>query len=87
MLELDDEAFDGLGGAAGWKLEGVRRLPAGEAVAARIGLDELAWQGPRLMIAAGLEAEVGDYVGRLSIRSMRRASGWWSATAGPGSVG
>lgn len=40
----------------------VRRLPVGEDVEGRVTLDELAREGARRMIAAALEAEVGEYV-------------------------
>ena len=40
----------------------VRRLPVGEDDEDRITLDDLAREGARRMIAAALEAEVGEYV-------------------------
>ena len=40
----------------------VRRLPVGEANEAAVTLDDLAREGARRMIAAALEAEVGQYV-------------------------
>ena len=40
----------------------VRRLPVGEANEDRVTLDDLAREGARRMIAAALEAEVGEYV-------------------------
>jgi transposase-like protein len=43
----------------------VRRLPVGEQDEERVGLDELAREGARRMIAAALEAEVEEYVGAL----------------------
>jgi len=46
-------------------MEDVRRLPVGEEGEARVGLDELAREGARRMIAAALEAEVDEYVGGL----------------------
>ena len=42
----------------------VRRLPVGEDDAIAVTLDELAREGARRMIAAALEAEVGEYVER-----------------------
>ena len=46
-------------------MEDVRRLSVGEEGEARVGLDELAREGARRMIAAALEAEVDEYVGGL----------------------
>src|SRR4051794_3215530 len=48
-------------------MENVRRLPVGEdSVEAGVSLDELAREGARRMIAAALEIEVADYIGRFS---------------------
>ena len=44
-------------------MEDVRRLSVGEGDEERVGLDELAREGARRMIAAALEAEVDEYVG------------------------
>jgi putative transposase len=44
----------------------VRRLPVGEVNEVGSTLDELAREGARRMIAAALEAEVGEYVARFS---------------------
>jgi len=44
-------------------MEHVRRLPVEGADEVRVGLDELAREGARRMIAAALEAEVAEYVG------------------------
>jgi len=44
-------------------MEDVRRLSVGEEDEARVGLDDLAREGARRMIAAALEAEVEEYVG------------------------
>ncbi len=43
----------------------LRRLPVGAEDGARVGLDELAREGARRMIAAALEVEVDEYVGAL----------------------
>ena len=43
-------------------MDDVRRLPVGEEIEERVTLDDLAREGARRMIAAALEAEVGDYV-------------------------
>ena len=43
-------------------MENVRRLPVEGADEVRVGLDELAREGARRMIAAALEAEVDEYV-------------------------
>jgi transposase-like protein len=43
-------------------MEDVRRLPVGEGNEIAVGLDELAREGARRMIAMALEAEVDDYV-------------------------
>jgi transposase-like protein len=43
-------------------MEDVRRLPVGEGNEIAVGLDDLAREGARRMIAMALEAEVGDYV-------------------------
>ncbi len=45
-------------------MDNVRRLPVEGAKEGRVGLDELALEGARWMIAAALEAEVADYVER-----------------------
>jgi len=45
-------------------MENVRRLPVEGTDEVRVGLDELAREGARRMIAAALEAEVADYVER-----------------------
>jgi len=47
-------------------MENVRRLPVEGADEGRVGLDELAREGARRMIAAALEAEVADYVDRFA---------------------
>src|SRR3954447_21215618 len=48
-------------------MENVRRLPVGEdPVEAGVSLDELAREGARRMIAAALETEVADYIGRFT---------------------
>ncbi len=47
-------------------MENVRRLPVEGADQVRVGLDELAREGARRMIAAALEAEVVDYVERFA---------------------
>jgi putative transposase len=44
----------------------VRRLPIGEEDRSAVTLDELAREGARRMIAAALEAEVGEYVERFA---------------------
>jgi len=44
----------------------VRRLPVGEEDEVAVTLDELAREGARRMIAAALEAEVGEYVERFA---------------------
>jgi putative transposase len=44
----------------------VRGLPVGEADEVAVTLDELAREGARRMIAAALEAEVGEYVERFA---------------------
>jgi len=43
-------------------MDNVRRLPVEGPDEARVGLDELAREGARRMIAAALEAEVDEYV-------------------------
>jgi putative transposase len=47
-------------------MEDVRRLPVGEEDGVAVTLDELAREGARRMIAAALEAEVGEYVERFA---------------------
>src|SRR3954464_8305861 len=48
-------------------MEDVRRLPIGEgSEEIAVTLDELAREGARRMIAAALEAEVGEYVERFA---------------------
>jgi transposase-like protein len=44
----------------------VRRLPVGEESEIAVSLDELAREGARRIIAAALEAEVGEYVERFA---------------------
>jgi transposase-like protein len=47
-------------------MEDVRTLPVEGADEVGVSLDDLAREGARRMIAAALEAEVGDYVGRFA---------------------
>jgi transposase-like protein len=47
-------------------MDNVRRLPGEGADEGRVGLDELAREGARRMIAAALEVEVADYVERFA---------------------
>ena len=47
-------------------MDDVRRLPVGEDDESAVTLDELAREGARRMIAAALEAEVGEYVERFA---------------------
>jgi len=47
-------------------MDDVRRLPVGEDDEIAVTLDDLAREGARRMIAAALEAEVGDYIERFA---------------------
>jgi hypothetical protein len=52
----------------------------------RQGLDELAREGARRMLAAALEAEVDDYLAAHAAERDDRGFGWWSVTATPASA-
>jgi hypothetical protein len=47
-------------------------------------LDDLARAGAQRMIAAALEVEVAEYLGRYRGSAMARGTPWWCATAEPG---
>ncbi len=66
-------------------MDDVRRISGGEGnkkdgEEVGVTLDDLAREGARRMIAAALEAEVGEYSRRSPTSLTRTASGWWSVT-------